>query len=374
MDKEFGGYFTSLDRDGSVYDYTKYMWMQWRIVYMFSELHLSEYSRPGWLDIAERGFDFLYKHGRDETGHYYFALNRKGEPSIAAYNIFSDCFAAMGSAALYKATGTDRYRRAAEDAMNGYLARIDNPKAQWEKSLAGRQRFLSLGHYMMLANLGVIMDECLDADRYRSDLDSAISIVLDRFWNPELGLMFENVLPNGGFDLESCEGRMLNPGHVLEAMWFILNYFDRNGGDPHNLIKVAKIIKAALKTGWDTEHGGLFYFMDAQNKPHLELQWDMKLWWPQCEALIACLYAFKMTGDREFYDWFVKFNEWTWNHFRDPEFGEWYGYLNRQGAPTHSLKGGKWKTFFHLPRCLLMSVRLMQDIKNALTTTEFGEI
>ena len=41
VDKEQGGYFTMLDRDGSVYDTTKYMWMQWRIVYLFSLLRNS---------------------------------------------------------------------------------------------------------------------------------------------------------------------------------------------------------------------------------------------------------------------------------------------------------------------------------------------
>lgn len=362
VDHNFGGYFTSLDRDGSVYDSTKYMWMQWRIVYMFGELHLSEYSQPGWLDIAKEGFDFLHKYGRDDTGHYYFALNRNGAPAIAAYNIFSDCFAAMGSAAMYKATGAPLYRQAAEEAMNGYLSRMDNPKGKWEKSLEGRQRFLSLGHYMMLANLGVIMDDFLGTEHYRTDLNRAVDTVLKKFWNPERNLMFENIRPDGSFDLQSCDGRMLNPGHVLEAMWFILNCVDNTGGgDSQKIEQVAKIIKATLNAGWDQQHGGFFYFMDALNKPHLELQWDMKLWWPHCEALIACLYALKMTGDREFYDWFVKIDQWTWEHFPDPEFGEWYGYLNRQGIPTHTLKGGKWKTFFHLPRFLLISTRLMKE-------------
>lgn len=365
IDREFGGYFTSLDRDGSVYDSTKYMWMQWRIVYMFGELHLSEYSQPSWLDIAKEGFDFLCRNGRDEAGNYYFALNQTGKPAIAAHSIFSDCFAAMGCATLFKATGEPQYRDAAEEAMNGYLARMNDPKGKWNKNLADRQSYLSLGHYMMLANLGVIMDECLGTDHYRTDLNRAIDTVLEKFWNTELNLMFENILPDGTFDLESCHGRMLTPGHALEAMWFILNHLDRTDRDPKKIDQVVKIIKAELKAGWDPQHGGLFYFMDALNKPHLELQWDMKLWWPQCEALIACLYAYKMTGDQEFYDWFKKIDEWTWAHFPDPEYGEWYGYLNRQGIPTHTLKGGKWKTFFHLPRFLLRSAQLMKEIDSA---------
>jgi mannose/cellobiose epimerase-like protein (N-acyl-D-glucosamine 2-epimerase family) len=50
-------------------------------------------------------------------------------------------------------------------------------------------------------------------------------------------------------------------------------------------------------------------------------------------------------------------------YFTDPEYGEWFGYLNRRGEPTHMLKGGKWKTFFHLPRFLLTSTEQLKAIK-----------
>lgn len=363
VDREYGGYFTSLDRDGSVYDSTKYMWMQWRIVYVFAELHLSRFSRPGYLEIAEKGFDFLYRNGRDPNGWYYFALNRKGEPAMAPYSVFSDCFAAMGAAVLYKATRKPVYREAAEEAMNSYITRIEsgNPAGQWNKSLPGKQSYLSLGHYMMLANLGLILDDALGGERYGAELDRAVELVLNKFWQPDRKLVFENILPDGSLDLESCQGRMLNPGHVLEAMWFLLNALSRRGGDPVKEKKICEIISSTLEFGWDRNHGGIFYFMDALGKPHLELQHDMKLWWVHNEALIACLYAYRSSGDEHFAEWFRKVDEWTWKHFPDPEYGEWFAYLNRQGEPTHLLKGGKWKTFFHLPRCLMVCSDLMRQ-------------
>ncbi len=367
IDRECGGFFTSLDRDGSVYDTTKYMWMQWRIVYMFGELYLDPRFRRGeFLEIAERGFEFLYRHGRDERGWYYFALNRRGEPAMAPYSVYSDCFAAMGCAVLYKATGNEEYRRAAREAMGSYLARIEsgNPAGQWNKGLPGKQSYLSLGFYMMLANLGLLLDDCLGSDDYRGELDRALDLVLTRFWRPERGLVFENVLPDGTPDLESAAGRMLNPGHVLEAMWFLLNALERRGGDPGREAEIRRIILATLKFGWDSEHGGIFYFMDALGKPHIELQHDMKLWWVHNEALIATLYAYKSGGEPEFLDWFHRLDEWSWSHFPDPEYGEWYAYLNRRGEPTSLMKGGKWKTFFHLPRALMISSKLMHEINS----------
>ena len=61
-------------------------------------------------------------------------------------------------------------------------------------------------------------------------------------------------------------------------------------------------------------------------------------------------YAF--TGDERSAKWFEKIHTYTWNHFRDKEYGEWFGYLNRRGEVLLSLKGRKWKGCFHIPRIL----------------------
>lgn len=361
IDHEFGGYFTSLDRDGSVYDTEKYMWMQWRIVYMFAVLYKSRRGQGRWLEIARKGFDFLVEHGKSEDGTYYFALNRRGEPSVAPYNIFSDCFAAMGAAALYKATGEAKYRQEAESAMRSYIRRMDHPKGRWEKTLPGRSKRLAHGHFMILANLCSVMKDCLGTDEYDADAERAVRTVADRFWNPEFKVLFENINTDGSFDLDSCEGRFLNPGHGLESMWFILQYAERRN-DRELIRKAAEIIRGQFSFGTDREFGGIYYFMDVLGRPNIELQWDMKLWWPHNEALIASLFAYRLTKEQYYLDRFLEVDEWAWKHFRDPEYPEWFAYLNRRGEPTHLLKGGKWKTFFHLPRCLFMCIGEMEKM------------
>ena len=363
VDTKFGGYFTMLDRDGSVYDTDKYMWMQWRIVYLFAAFSETRFARDSYLGIAKNGFDFLTKYGKSADGTYYFALNREGKPAIAPYNIYSDCFAAMGAAALYKATGEEKYFAEAKNAMNSYIARMDNPKGRWEKGMEGKAKRLSLGHFMMLANLAAVMKEMLNVDDYEDAAAKAVETVLEKFWNPELGILFENVNLDGNFDLDSCEGRFVNPGHGLESMWFVLQYGERKNR-PDIIAKACEIIKGIFSYGTDKEYGGLYYFLDALNKPHLELQWDMKLWWPHCEALIACLYAYRLTKDEYFLAKYKEMDEYTWKHFKDPEYPEWFAYLNRKGEVTHSLKGGKWKTFFHLPRALWFCSNQMRLIDN----------
>jgi len=362
-DKKYGGYFSFLDRDGSVYNTEKFMWMQWRIVYMFATFYRAlEKKNESWLETAQRGFDFLEKNGKDKDGFYYFSLNREGQPSVAPYSIYSDCFAAMGSAALYQATGIEKYRDEANHTMKNYISRMNNPKGRWEKNLSGRPPRLNLGHFMILANLGHVMKECIGTNEYDADTARAVETVMDKFWHPEFRVIFENVNTDGSFDLESCDGSHINPGHGLESMWFVLQYAEKKN-DKRLIEKACDYTSGLLDFGWDKTFGGIYYFMDVLGKPHVELQADMKLWWPHNEASIAALYAYKLTEDKKFLDWFRRLDEWSFSNFPDPEYGEWFAYLHRNGSPANMMKGGKWKTFFHLPRFLLVSLKLMNEIK-----------
>ncbi|WP_200814459.1 AGE family epimerase/isomerase, partial [Parabacteroides sp. Marseille-P3160] len=93
QDKEEGGYFTCLERDGSVYDTDKFIWLQGREVWMFAMLYNKVEKRQEWLDCAIQGAEFLKKHGHDGCLNWYFSLDRKGDPLIEPYNIFSYTFA-----------------------------------------------------------------------------------------------------------------------------------------------------------------------------------------------------------------------------------------------------------------------------------------
>ena len=358
LDTVNGGYNTFLDRDGTIYDNEKWGWMQWRSVYTWATLAMSPHAdekRETWIDHARQGFDFLQQYGRDSDGNHHFVLSGDGAPVVGPVNIFTEAFAVMGSAALHAATGEGHFKEAALDAMSRYIARIPDPKGRWNKRLPTAPVRLALGPRMILANLGVVVKECLGVGTYDDAVSNAVDAVISTFWRPELGIVLENVNPDGSVDMGSCDGRLVNPGHGLETSWFMLQHAERTGC--LDLVPTTcTIIKAMLDFGWDNEHGGIFYFMDAAGKPHVELSWDMKLWWVHLEALVATLKAYRLSGDGEFLAWFEKIDEWTWLHFPDPEFGEWFGYLNRRGEPTHALKAGRWKGFFHLPRALMLCI------------------
>ena len=72
VDREMGGFFTCLDRDGSLYSTTKYMWLQGRAVWTFARLHNELGKNDEWLAMAKQGADFIRRFGRNEEGRVYF--------------------------------------------------------------------------------------------------------------------------------------------------------------------------------------------------------------------------------------------------------------------------------------------------------------
>jgi N-acylglucosamine 2-epimerase len=206
---------------------------------------------------------------------------------------------------------------------------------------------------MILCNLALEIESLLDRPLVEQTIDACIHEVMDVFYDPALGLIRENVTPNGQAS-DSFEGRLLNPGHAIEAMWFIMDLAVRRN-DQSLLQRAVQITLDTLTYAWDQQFGGLYYFMDAHGHPPQQLEWDQKLWWVHVETLISLLKGYLFTGNPACWEWFERVHAYTWSHFPDPAAGEWFGYLNRQGDVLLPLKGGKWKGCFHIPRGLYQS-------------------
>lgn len=363
-DEVHGGYFTCLDRAGDVYDTDKFIWLQGRQLWMFSMLYNNIEQREDWLKMALHGADFLQKNGRDKEGNWYFSLNREGKPLVQPYNIFSDCFAAMGFGALYKATQKDEHAEIARKTFENILRRSSNTKGQYNKIYPGTRDLKGFSLPMILSNLSLEIEHILDKSIVDNLISEVIHEVLDVFYNEEIGLALENVYADGTF-CDSFEGRTVNPGHNLEAMWFLMDLGVRLN-DQSLINKAVKISLDVLDYGWDKEFGGILYFMDVKGHPPQQLEWDQKLWWVHVEALVCMAKAYQLTGSETCQKWFVKLHDYTWNRFRDQQFGgEWFGYLNRRGEVLLPLKGGKWKGCFHVPRSLYqIATTLEKEVVN----------
>ena len=361
-DKEFGGYFTCLDRTGKVFDTDKFIWLQAREVWMFSSLYNNVEQNPGWLKMAEHGAEFLEKKAKDADGNWYFSLNQQGEPIIQPYNIFSDCFATMAFGQLYKATGNEEYAEIAKTTFHNILKKSDNPKGKYNKAFPGTRPLKGFSLPMILCNLSLEIEHLLEPELVKETIDTCIHEVMEVFYDENSGLILENVNPDGSFS-DSFEGRLLNPGHAIEAMWFIMDLANRLN-NKELMDKAVEILLRTLKYGWDEKYGGIFYFMDIKGNPPQQLEWDQKLWWVHIETLISLIKGYYFTGNADCLEWFEKVHNYTWLHFADPEFPEWFGYLNRQGEVLLPLKGGKWKGCFHVPRGLYQVWKILEKLEN----------
>jgi N-acylglucosamine 2-epimerase len=170
------------------------------------------------------------------------------------------------------------------------------------------------------------------------------------FLKPEHAALMETVAPDGSL-IDHAEGRTLNPGHALECAWFIMRE-GRHQGNADYLQLGLRILDWMWERGWDREHGGLLYFTDLHGLPVQEYWHDMKFWWPHNEAIIATLFAWKLTGAPRYAAMHRQVHEWSFARFPDKEHGEWFGYLHRDGSLSQPAKGNLFKGPFHLPRML----------------------
>lgn len=360
-DKVNGGFFTCLDREGNVFDTDKFMWLQGRQVWCFSHMYRQLEPNPEWLDIALLGARFMQQYGRDAHGNWYFSLTAEGKPLIQPYNIFSDCFATMAFASLDRIQPGDAWGKIALDTFENILNRRHNWKGIYNKAYPGTRPLKNFSLPMILCNLALELEHILGKDRVDDFIPGLVHEVMEVFYQPDLGQVLENVQPDGSFS-DSFEGRLLNPGHAIEAMWFIMDLGQRM--QDQQLIEQAKnIILSTLENAWDTEYGGIFYFMDVKGHPPQQLEWDQKLWWVHLETLVALAKGYAFTRDERCAEWFRKVHNYTWKHFKDNEYGEWFGYLNRRGEVLLPLKGGKWKGCFHIPRALYQVSKTLESIQ-----------
>ncbi len=361
QDEEFGGYFTCLDRKGNVYDEDKFVWLQGREVWLFSMLYNKMDKKKEWLDCAIQGAEFMKKHAHDGDYNWYFSLTRDGKPLVEPYNIFSYTFAAMAFGQLSLATGNEEYAEIARKTFEKIISKRDNPKGKWNKAYPGTRNLKSFSLPMILCNLTLEIEHLLDNDTIEKTMNECIHEVMEVFLRPELGgIIVENLNVDGSLS-DTFEGRLVNPGHGLESMWFIMDLGVRL--NRKDLIeKAVETTLTLMEYGWDKKYGGIFYFMDRKGFPPQQLEWDQKLWWVHIEALIALLKGYQLTGSEECLTWFEKLHDYTWKHFKDTEYPEWWGYLSREGNVLLDLKGGKWKGCFHVPRGLYQIWKTLEQI------------
>ena len=360
VDRRHGGIFNCLDRDGSVYNTDKSMWMQCRAVWTFSTLHNEVEHRSEWLDAARRGYEFITAHGFDSDGRMFFTVTQDGRPLRKRRYFFTEAFGAIACAEYSKASNDPAALRTAKETYRLMIDLHRNPGRLAPKVIPETRKTKAHAIPMILLATTQVLRTVDDDPLYNEIADHSLN-ELQQFIRPEKKALFETVGSKGEL-LDAPEGRCINPGHAIESSWFMMHEA-RYRNDQLLLRSALDVLRWSLDWGWDKEFGGLFSFVDAEGKPAEQLEWDMKLWWPHTEALYALLLAYHLTRDTFYEEWYERVHEWTFSRFPDPEQGEWFGYLHRDGSVSSRLKGSMWKGPFHVPRMLLYGWNVLKEME-----------
>ncbi len=364
LDRENGGVYTCVDRDGSLMDTTKSVWFQGRFAFICSFAYNNVEKNQEWLDAAKSTLEFIEKHCFDEQGHMYFSVTAEGKPLRKRRYVFSETFAAIAMSEYALATGDQHWAKRAiqvfEDTQR-FLATLGFLPAKFEADVKLQ------GHsiVMILINVGSCIRKVVDDPKLTQQIDESIEKLKKYFIHPEFKCLLETVGENGEF-IDTNMTRTINPGHCIETSWFIMEEAKLRGWDKPMFDMALQVFDWSWDWGWDKQYGGIINFRDCKNLPSQDYSQDMKFWWPQCETIIASLYAYLGTGDEKYLYRHERISEWTYAHFPDAEYGEWYGYLHRDGTVAQPAKGNLYKGPFHVPRMMIKGYMLCQEILKKL--------
>ena len=367
-DRVHGGMYTYLARNGERCSTLKSVWAQGRFLWTLCRL-CSQYGiREDWMKAAESSKAFLDEHCIDKDGRMFFLVTEDGRPARKRRYFFSEAFYIMGFAEYARLTGDSAALQKAR-AMYDFVLRIykdpaADPHQVYPKFEPETIAARTLAGPMIMLNVSNVMRRCdpQNATRYDAGVKEYIADVTGYFYSEKYRCVFENVGKDGSLLLDIPMGRVVNPGHSIEAAWFLLNearYF----GDAELTRKAINILEWSLDLGWDADIGGLMYFVDRLGYPPEQYEHDMKLWWPQCEAVIATLMAYAATGGEKWAEWFQKISDYAFTYFKDSEAPEWVGYLHKDNTKQIPIvKGNYFKGPLHLPRMLMTCDTLIEEL------------
>lgn len=359
LDRINGGVYTCVDRDGTVIDTTKSVWFQGRFGFTAAFAYNNIENNPEWLEASRSCIDFIEAHCFDTDGRMFFEVKADGTPLRKRRYVFSECFAAIAMSEYSIAAKDPEYAAKALRLFKDIRRFIATPGILEPKYLPTQP---AIGHSitMILINTASRIREAIQDP----ELDRQIEESLERlrlFMHPEFKALLETVTPEGDLIDTGC-GRTINPGHCIETSWFILEEAKHRNWDKHLVDMATTILDWSWEWGWDKEFGGIINFRDCRNLPCQDYSQDMKFWWPQTEAIVATLYAYEATRNPKYLEMHKMIHDWTYAHFPDWEYGEWFGYLHRDGTVAQPAKGNLFKGPFHIPRMLVKSCTLCEDI------------
>ncbi len=365
-----GGYFTCFNRQGHCYQTLKPGWFMGRTLYTFSHLYKHFGQKPQWMEIAQAGRNF-FSYAYLGDGRFAQMLDAKGQVLTGATSIFTDHFAVKGLYEYIAAFDAKEDIPFAQELSAKLFANVEKPEilrgecpdARFQKHAVNFMTLITaLESFQVLENVySPIVKACAERSLYV-------------FANDHLKAPLEYVGVDGQPLLEG-PGRLVDPGHTMESLWFAMKAGEELGVSQWKA-RAAQVLDWVIDRTWDEEYGGFYQHVDVEHtvpeEPYLQnryvdtpVAWNDKIWWVQAEGLVALAHSALLNENERHFHYLWKLHEYVKTAFSDSVYGEWYSLLHRDGSCLSDRKGFELKGAYHVPRCAMLLCELMDSYLGA---------
>ena len=368
LDKEDGGMLGRLDREGHpIPPGDKSVVLISRSLWSFSEAY-RRYPDPAYQKMAEECLKFLREKMWDKQhGGYYFMVSREGRvldatkqlnpmsyvmEGLAEYALaFHDAQAAREALDLFEVID----KHAHDNEHGGYRIAFTEDWQFIKNYEDGPNAAGSFGrksydwHLGLVEALATLYDATGDI-RVRLRLNELLNIFVDKIVDAETGYGRYYFTDDWKVADRDGDSKQSEYGLDLEASWLLVEAAERVGRNQDPKIRRASLalVDHALRYGFDQQHGGVYRYGPATGPADNR---DME-WWQQCEALVAFLNAYHLTGDAKYWQAFDLEARFVTDRFVDHQYGEVYTAIFHDGK-IDSEKVGPWKAQYHVTRAFL---------------------
>ena len=375
IDIKNGGYKETF-RDGElVLTGEKFLLMQARQLWFFSNLALAGIEPETHLRAARHGFRFIQEHMSDpENGGYFSMVSDSGKKLDTNKHVYHQAFALYGLAAYHSASGDPAALQAARETFHILEEKAHDPlhggyreffQADWSTVVdpgavspiapPGIKSFNSHLHIMeAYAELYRVWPDPLLKARIAELIFINVNTVRDPQHNQNIDYWTEDWRV-----IATPTNLRASYGHDIEAVWLTLDAAEAIGLSRTLLRSWAlSIVENVLGKGWDSEHGGLFA-TGLLGQPADDTQ---KIWWVQAEALIGFLYLREFTGDPVYMNYFKRTLDFVEAHLLAPQ-GSWWDTVQADGTVADNAElSSAWQGAYHSGRALLYCIDALKRL------------
>lgn len=369
-DHEFGGFRGRIHDENKIDAYAdKGAVLNARILWTFSAAFKITKKRNH-LALAKRAMYYLNAHFKDvEYGGIYWTVDYKGQPKDTKKQIYAIAFWLYGLSEYYSVS---HYEMILDQCRELYwlLEHYAFDKQNTGYFEAYTRDWKNLGDVRLSvkdANESKSMNTLLHVleaytNLYRiwpnKSLEESIRLLIQNFTDHiidpvtfHLRLFFtDNWFPK--------HTQTISYGHDIEASWLLLEAAEVIKDEI--LIKKLRILSINMADvaleGVDKKNGGLWYELEG------EILIKEKHWWPQAEALVGFINAWKISGDIKFLSTANDIIDFTDKYISNKIYGEWYWGVDEWGVPLKGYdKVGLWKCPYHNARACMEILRRMKN-------------